>query len=166
MPNWCEYEMKVVAKDHKAIDRLLSIMNYRDSEFYLYRVASARMSVFDNTYPNVCSAIIEGDVAWSTNYWTSPRKEDDIASDTGARLARLQDICEKLDIAVEIFSREPGIGFQTHEVINNLGEIELDECVDWTEEYEDLDGVLHEEAGGFADFGEYCGANELYKERD
>lgn len=165
MPNWCEYEMKVVAKDHKAIDRLLSIMNYRDSEFYLYRVESARMSVFDNTYPNVCSAIIEGAVAWSTYQWMHPKDEGYI-SDTGAKIASLQSLCKKLDVAVEIFSREPGVGFQTHEIINNLGEIELNDCVDWTEEYEGLDGILHEETGGFDDYGEYRGTNKLYKERN
>lgn len=165
MANWCEYEMKVVSKDRKAIKRLLSIMQYKDSEYYLYRVSSAKEIIKDKVGDLHC-AIILGYVAWSTHYWASPRKEDDFVSETGARIARLQDICKKLDIAVEIFSQEPGIGFQTHEVINNLGEIELDECVDWTERYEDLDGVVHEETGGFEDYGDYRNTAELYKERN
>jgi hypothetical protein len=40
MPNWCSYTMKAVSKSKEALDRLISIMEYIDNEYYIYRCST------------------------------------------------------------------------------------------------------------------------------
>ncbi len=59
---------------------------------------------------------------------------------------------DRLNLTVEIFSSEPGIGFQEHYIINK-GEIKVDECPDYSEIwYDSSDWEGNTEKAKFAAF--------------
>jgi hypothetical protein len=74
-------------------------------------------------------------------------------------------LCEKLDIAMEVYSTETGIGFQGYYKVNNRGEIVFEECVDYTEEWFDENGNDLDEpicSGGIEGYGCFLPDKEIY----
>ena len=79
------------------------------------------------------------------NDWTEERKAKLNEPFKGINM---EDITKELNLTVEIFSSEPGVGFMEHYLVEN-GEISVDECVKYHEvenEEGDYEGV-----GGFSD---------------
>ena len=75
------------------------------------------------------------------------------------------DVCKLLGCAIEIWSSEPGMGFQEHYLIDPDGSMTITEVVGWTEaEIDENTGepVPNTEAGGFEDFGDIRDPEALY----
>lgn len=82
------------------------------------------------------SQTFAGDCKWS------------IASSINNSFDKKGDLTSKThDIAVELWSQEPGCGFEEHIIVGN-GYVDTDECEDWTEycadEYESIDELNEE----------------------
>ena len=160
MANCCEYQLKAVSKDVNALRRLYEIMEYKDPEWYIYRVQYAEMP--DDPMPEgdggLYSVCIYGDVAWATDRWFGDVTTTEKA-DNGATYTNLVELCKKLGIAVEVWAREEGMGFQSHTVCNEKGELYCD-SVDWNVEVDK--GKVVGEDGGYEEFGQFVAADELY----
>lgn len=185
MANDCAYTLKAVSKDEKSLRRLADIMQYKDNEYFIYRVFSA--DCYADVYKegdffamNIC-----GDVAWSMSSWFVTEENfnihpvKDYERDANgkkdlfkriygtAHYITLDLLCKKLDIGIEAYSAECGYGFQQHCLINHKGEEIYNETVDWSEEWEDEDGNVLDEpiiTGGFDDYEEFITAAEIYGE--
>ena len=163
MANCCGWDMMVVGKDKASLDRLLKILKYEDKEFYLYRVFDAYVNTKPRKRGDYYVARYYGDVAWSADPWVNATPNPDEKNDRGASYTNLREICKTLGIGVEIWTEEPGVGFQQHIIIDSRGEVGVDDSEDWTDGYEDEDGEEVEEEGGFADYGEFSHPDEIYE---
>lgn len=153
MANDCSFDMKVVAKDKETIDRLLSIMKYEDKEFYIYRVRDVDVLYPAEKEGDNYSAVFQGDVAWSANAWVRGIPDPNSKSETGAGYTNLVELCKTLGIKIEIWTSEPGMGFQEYILIGDNGEYDY-QTEDWNLEWgeNDDDPV---ETGGFDDYGSW-----------
>jgi hypothetical protein len=162
MANCCEYEMMIVGKTKESIERLVKIMKYEDPEFFIYRVFNVEVCEEPNQgyQSDLWVMKIFGDVAWSAESWiNSPSNKENKFN--GAYFTNLPHLCKELDIGVEIYTKEEGVGFQEHYVINNSGELVSSECEDWYCEYDEYGDFLSEE-GGIEHFGEFSFPDEIY----
>lgn len=163
MANNCRYNIMAVSKNKESLERLFRIMDYKDKEYYLYRVFDVCWITspvkFGSEY---CLAELHGDVAWSAFRWIEDEPNLTDTSSRGAHYSVFPEICEALGIGVEIWTEESGIGFQEHYIVNHDGEVLVNGCVDWAEEYEDEDGKLHESTGGFDNYMEYSDIEDIY----
>lgn len=191
MANNCEYVARIVGRKRKDVERFIRILDYRDKEGLCcrrtFRVCCDG-GIEKDSDSRFYYADIYGDVAWSVaGCWISqtrmPREEDNsypngkpmnhhFTSGGKKRFANLRatvlQICELLDCSIEIWSREPGMGFQEHYLVNHDGELVVDDSVDWAEcDYkEDLN--THElkevapELGGFEDYGDFRPLESIY----
>lgn len=172
MANNCYYDMKVVGEP-KAVQEFIRCMR-RDGEFEndgFGRVFDC--GVYEDNYTDKETeikgcAFIAGDCAWSVK--CSMMKEC-------INWRSLESETARLDLCVEVFSEELGIGFQEH-IIVDKGIVTLDDVVDVDEfciegldeeeikELTERFGItreqLFEEAeegyykhGGYANFGEF-----------
>lgn len=117
MPNYCDYDMKIVGhKDN--IKELIQIMQYKHPNYTMYRIFDA------DVYDEEDNAVyVSGDVAWSIlSTMISPPPNRTTIIDQSKRL----------NLDVEIFSTEPGIGFQEHFIIKR-GTIVVNECMEYLE---------------------------------
>lgn len=185
MANDCCGTMRVVSKDKGAIERFERIMQYKDDEFFCYRVFE-----FERT-----SIAKEGDlwvvdyatdVAWGSDKWfhdeDNPYKkirigynkktyyrEDGtsyVADDWNspiygtAHYTSVTHLCEILKIGVELWTTEPGCGFEEHAMCDSIGRMKY-KTADYSEEHND-DYELVGEKHGFEDFGDWHSALEIY----
>lgn len=164
MPNWCEYTMKAVSKSKDALDRLISILQYEDEEYYIYRCAS--VSVSDEFQEDDYFVVmLYGDVAWSCSAWFGRIERLDETIETGGHYVTLDILCERLGIAVEVFGKELGMEFQEHCLCNPNGDVLLDADTEWHCTYFDNEGnELSEpiESGGFDYYGVFDTASAIY----
>lgn len=128
MPNYCYYEMKVVGIDDN-IDELISMMNYNHPTYHFHRVFEADVYDRGDGY-----ALISGDVAWSI--YSAMLCLLGGCESTGKEYTFISNVSKSLQLKIEIFSSEPGIGFQEHYLIRN-GEMMIEGCEDYTEYYFD-----------------------------
>lgn len=173
MANNCYYDLKIVGTK-EAIEDLIEILQYKHPVLELYRVFNADVCEEGSIDNGNCYAIICGDVAWSI---ISTMLKD---ADPNGGWTNLQRETAGLNLVVEIYSSEPGIGFQEHYIIDNgtltveeeedyseywfdpdewEGETEEQKFAAFCEEY-DLDGAdFHGEgsysSGGFPDYGNW-----------
>ena len=150
MPNYCDYDMKVVSKSKDSIDKLFSIMDYKDKTRQMYRVLDVNMDKVERE-GNLFSCLFGGNVAWSCLYWVEKYDKD---------LSILPELCKELGIGIELWSSEVGVGFQEHYVINKDGVVVVKECVDYREECND-DGEVINTQGGFDNYGWYHNAENI-----
>ena len=147
MPNYCMYEMKVNGKMEnidKFISYLKSNYNYNanppkiDADKHLFRVFEANIVEKEENdgYPY---CIINGECAWSVfscmfsgehTYYDLVKKdhEKDFKGTT------LEECSKELELDIEVFSEEPGVGFMEHYLIKN-GDVIIDDCEEYREEY-------------------------------
>ena len=164
MPNWCEYTMKAVSKSKDALDRLISILQYEDEEYYIYRCASVSVS---NEFQedDYFVVMLYGDVAWSCSAWFDRVERLDKTIESGGHYVPLDTLCERLKIAVEVFGEESGMEFQEHFICNSKGDVTCDECTEWHRDLFDNDGnELPEpiESGGFDYYCDFDTASAIY----
>lgn len=167
MANNCCYEMLAVSKNKESLDRLVRIMNYKDPEYYLYRVFFVKEYERNTEPPKYLDEFhyikLVGDVAWSARPWVHDNRDLTIKSKSGAHYSNLREICKALDIGVEVFTEEPGVGFQEHYRVDHNGELTWNECAVWTQgvdENDEIDESLSE--GGLEDYLEWSNYDEIY----
>lgn len=165
MANCCSFDMMMVSKDKETLDRVFSILQYKDKEFYLYRVQDIQWDGKPYKQNGLWVGRFAGDVAWSCTNWLNGVWNDGSKSETGASYITLPELCRKLNFGVEIWASEPGMCFQEYIRINNSGTIEDNISEDWTQEFDD-DGNLVEEKGGFDDYGDWCDPEDIFKPDD
>lgn len=143
MPNYCIYDLMAVSKNKETLERLIKIMSYDDG---------------------FCYVGITGTVAWSCHSWFET--EEDTARTLGedypgrekAHYISLDLLCKRLDIAIDCFGEETGCEFQEHFIVNNNGELLVNECVEYHEYVDDdtgrvvSEGVFGDEYLEFRDF--------------
>lgn len=148
MANDCFYELR--AKGSEAnLKRLASILKYDDKEYALSRIFSAE--ICDETKDAIS---IFGDCAWSvyccmcegdSTYFNGGTP----VFDNGAKRTTIDRLAKMLNLKIEIWSEECGIGFQEHYLINEEGEFLIDDCRDASFDEED------EIIGGFPNYMEF-----------
>lgn len=153
MANVCVYKMRVVGKDKSAIERLMSIMDYRDSQYYLYRVSSVSGGKIRSTSgrrppqaDDFWSAQFRGHVAWSCYHWVHDEPDPADKADNGAGYTNMPTVCKELNLAVEIWASEHLMGFQQHIIIDNKGNVVTDVEKDLPEKFPDY-GRFSESVG-------------------
>lgn len=174
MPNLCSYAMRVVGKK-KDVEEFFKVItcnyDYTYNNFtydrHMYRIFSADSEDFVFTKhdgdvvadtvqykptsgpDDIIETEIVGSCAWSVSscmmegtstYYTSYKKEH-------TRGTTLAIESKNLNLLIEVFSEESGVGFMEHIRIIK-GEIEVDDCVEWCDSYEDANGEEVEASGG------------------
>lgn len=129
MANNCGYSLRAIAKTKEALDRLLSIMEYKDTRRYIYRVRDV-YKYDEGRIGDLFYADFEGDVAWSAHSWVYDRPSRELKISNGAQYTNLKVLCRVLGIAVEGWTCEEGFGFQEHFIIDNHGKVVTFDCVD------------------------------------
>lgn len=159
MANDCNYEMKVTGhpEDIKEFIKVIQAdYNYIKQEFsyerHLYRVFEAEYCELEeeDAENNIWSCIIYGYCAWSVyccmlegpstyyneNYPYHTVYIDGKNIEILSKGTSLIKESAKLNLTIEVFSEEIGMGFQEHFVIE-YGECIINECVDYKEYYWD-----------------------------
>ena len=185
MANDCCGEMKVVSRKRSAIKRFSRIMQYKDKEYYLYRVFQfdecwngKELSKYGNKR-GLWVAHFGFDVAWSSHEWFHGTEDFNNRLTRRDKLGRLRKlkahysnipvIAKALGIGVELFSTEPGCCFAEHAVCDAQGNFSYE-----TENYEhvypeDKNGDPDWEAeptevNGFGEaFMDFASAEEIYE---
>lgn len=185
MANDCCGSMRVVAKNKAAIERFERIMQYKDDEFFCYRVFQfERAEMFEED--GYWVAEYSTDVAWGSDKWFHDKDNPDekirigynkktyyredgtsyVADDWDspiygtAHYTSVTHLCGVLDIGVELWTTEPGCGFEEHAMADSLGRMKY-KTAEYREECTD-DGEVVGEKHGFKDFGDWHSASEIY----
>ena len=159
MANLCDFSMMVTGNKEN-IDLFYNMMN-QNGTTWMGRGAEAEI-VDVEEIDGKCRTEISGWCKWSVNASMvldaiSMRTEPEIWSGHGydkngnkLRLVTLFEACKELDLDMEVYSEEPGCGFQEHYLFKD-GNLEVSECVRYTEEYDEEkdEYVPH---GGFGDW--------------
>ena len=161
MANCCWFSMKAVSDSKDSLERLRSIMKYEDSEFFLYRLFSCddddEVSESSET-PGLFEILIYGDVAWGASPWVNDLEDTEKKASNGAHYTNLQRVCSALNVSVEVWTQEDGVGFQEHILVNNKGESSYDSLdIKFTDS-----GDESEVVGGFEDYGSFLDASEMW----
>lgn len=152
MANNCFYDLKVIGAK-ESVDELIQILQYKHPELRMYRIFSADVYEEGINSDGKYYVAVCGDVAWSISstmlraITPEPKEITNILMETA-----------RLELVVEIFSSEPGVGFQEHYIIKD-GEIKTDECLDYSEYWyysSDWEGDTEE-----AKFAAFCEEYEL-----
>ena len=142
MPNYCEYEMNVIGYP-SSVGKFIEILNinydYNDIYFlkhpkrHMYRIFEANVDDVELLSPNILLATISGYCAWSVtvcmlngpySYNNRPTLSDTKSSlDYISKGSTLETICKDLNICVEMYSDEPSMCFQEHILVDNYGNI-------------------------------------------
>lgn len=147
MPNYCYYQMKVVGAKEK-VDEFIKVMDshydYGANEFEFDRhmggrVFEVNVDEFEEIDNNVYAAIISGDCAWSVvccMFSGTLTYYNDLKSrfPETCRSTTVPIESKNLDLDIEIFSEECGMGFQEHYLVRK-GVVEIEDCVDYYEYY-------------------------------
>lgn len=142
MANICSFDMRVKGK-HENIENFYNAMTHKGN-FWMGRGAEAEFYYENEVGAEAEVAAIIGNCKWSvysalTGNAISMRDEphlwdfDDIDVST-LEFLTLDEASEKWDLTIEVYSEEPGVGFQEHYLIKS-GSFWEDECVDYTEYY-------------------------------
>lgn len=185
MANDCCGTMRVASKNKAAIERFERIMQYNDDEFFCYRVFEfERVNMFEED--GYWVAEYATDVAWGSDKWFRDSDNSDekirigynkktyyredgtsyVADDWDspiygtAHYTSVTHLCGVLDIGVELWTTEPGCGFEEHAMADSLGRMKY-ETAEYREECTD-DGEIVGEKHGFEDFGDWHSASEIY----
>lgn len=189
MANNCDYMLRFVGKDRAKVERAAKIMAYQDFErgYHLCRIFNAWKEDVIEEGNGFFSVDVSGDCAWSVascmfdeEYGNMHGRYGDpqfhVFRDWEGELCyanlliTMPMLCKELGVGVEIWSKESGIGFQEHFIVNSDGEIVEHNCVDWTEGYDvDDDGEYGEpnpekDEGGFTSWGDYFEVETIYGE--
>ena len=170
--------MRVVAKSREAIERFEDIMNFKDAEFFCYRVRGFSRFGEITCENGFFSADFETDSAWSSESWFDGGDHPDILLHIGyekrpdgtedcnkpivgtAHRTDIHTLAPKIGIAVELWATEPGVGFAEHATCTHAGETEYDtrdlsivESEENEDEYEEINdfGDEWEEWGSLKD---------------
>lgn len=180
--------MRVVSKNKDAIDRFERIMQYKDDEFFCYRVF--QFEKFDSYKDGeFYVADFSTDVAWGSDKWFHDSDKPDEKIVTGyentrkivkpdgsvemcedydkpiygtAHYTSVRHLCEVLGIGVELWTTEPGMCFEEHADCDRNGDFHY-ETAKYSEEYEDGEDGEPKEIHGFGEgFMEFMDSEDIY----
>lgn len=141
MANCCYYQLTVIGTE-AAINRLHRIMEYKDEEYYIYRVMGADLYDVEPYRDGLYSGTISGDVAWSTEHWI---EDTPMWDETCRKLyINLVELSRILGLSIELHSEECGCEFQEIGHIRH-GKVLLFESSAWVDlevTREDLDETV------------------------
>lgn len=156
MANICSFSMAVKGKKEN-IEQFINMIEQKGT-IWMGRGAVIHSQDVEELEDGKYRYQIDGDTKWSiqsslidnaVSMRTEPDKwgfGDDVDK-TKLSFVTLLEACEQLELAMEVYSEECGIGFQEHFVFDD-GELIEHEVVDYTEEYnEETDE--YELSGGF-----------------
>lgn len=174
MSNDCNYSMVAVSYKKSALEKLINIMNYKDENYYIYRVKEVDSSEI-YSYDNYYCVDIFGIVAWSCYDWFNSKElpEELIMLNYNqgnpiygtAHYITMDLLCKKLKIGIELYSDECGCCFQEHYHVDHEGNILIKDCVEWQEIWEDENGNEFDEPlsiGGFPNYGCFMDHKQIY----
>ena len=145
MANYCFFAMKIVGSKEKVEKAFSYFDNPKDSEYYvpgIYNLYTTKKIELNN---KVVAYEFTGSCRWSI-VSSMGRTIDEKSEPQGINLKSLS---EMLNLNIEAYSKESGLGFQEHFLYKNGQEI-IAECIDWQEEYEDEDaGEYIPSKGGY-----------------
>lgn len=168
MANNCEYDLRAVSKSKETLEQFIAVMKYEHPDYYLYRVFEADPDSIVS-YQDLFGVYISGDVGWSCYEWVHSSEDLNKKSGNGAHYISMRELCKRLDVGVEIFSREPGCAFQEHYVIDHTGTVLVDETEQWIVHWTDETGNLLDtpvETGGFSYYGDFLTCSEIFNEEE
>lgn len=134
MANNCLFDMRITGKE-AAIKELIAMLSWQGEfkEKGLGRVFSFDAEELEETaVPGIFVVTGYGDCAWSVLTAMCDYQE---------RSRSLESESRRLELVVEVFSSEPGVGFQEHFLIDKGNVIES-ECVDYEEHWIESCGSL------------------------
>lgn len=132
MPNYCEYVMRVKGEPRN-VDRFVNLMKADyDEPKHFWRIFDAE--VFDEECIDRMKIVdISGDCAWSVH--SCMRDGFGTYADENPKSSTtLEEQSELLQLAIEVYGSEPGVGFQEHYLYKNGEEI-INDCEDYSEMY-------------------------------
>lgn len=155
MPNYCDYDMRVVGKKEN-VDEFINVIK-ADYDYgkeipatskHLFRVFGVDV-LDDYCYTKEdgrYSCDINGYCAWSVyvcmlegiQTYYNDLKERYPDKFMGTSLLKLS---KELNLDIEVFSDEPGVGFREHYLIKN-GEFLIDDCIDLEYEETEEDEII------------------------
>lgn len=174
MANNCDFVARIVGKKD-SVKQFANAIQYKDAKDG-YCFARIFESFVLDEYEDDDRYIIElgGDCAWSVHScfmdggYTSSDAPDflkPVEYNTNNikyfTYVTAEWLCKKLGVKFEAWSREPGECFQEHMGVDEDGVRVIEECVDWTEGYDEdengdwLDYNPAKDTGGFADYGKW-----------
>ena len=140
MPNLCDYDMRVEGKKDN-VEKLLRIMKYEEP-IHMYRIFSAEIYDSKRKSEDVYVVSICGDCAWSVYVCMLEGNSCYYQGEPDG--TSLLQLTKELNLKIEIFSSEPGIGFQEHYFIDK-GKLIVDEEADYNEFWFDEENLSKEE---------------------
>ena len=147
MANNCFYDMKITGRK-EAISELIQMLKWKGKyeNSGLGRTYSCCIiEGITEIEGDIGYAVVCGDCAWSV--YTA-------MMDYHGREHSLESETERLGLIVEVYSSEPGIGFQEHILIDK-GVIEFNDCVDyeehWVEDYASIEEYNEENDTDFTE---------------
>ena len=136
MANSCLYKMHVKG-DVKNIEEFLRVMTDYDYDRHFWRVFSAEAYGKIENEDGSFTYYIDGECAWAV-YSCMLMKNGAYATGDNEKDTSLQLESKRLNLEIEVFSEEEGMGFQEHFHYKN-GEIITEESVDASCHYFDKD---------------------------
>ena len=156
MANICGFSMKVIGTEEN-IEKFIDMIKQKGT-VWMGRGAVVDFTDIEELENGKYSCQIDGDTKWSVKASLvgdaiRMRTEldkwyfgDDVDK-TKLTFITLYEACEQLKLDMEVYSEEPGCGFQEHYVFAD-GQLVTEETTDYTEEYnEETD--KWESSGGF-----------------
>lgn len=154
MPNYCDYEMKILGKKENVLRMVAYLQadyNYQDGlsncteDKHFFRVFEANVIDEAELSSETYMAVVSGYCAWSISccmlqgslsYYRNWSEERLSTLKEPFKGTHLEDVTKELDLSVEIFSKESGLEFMEHYIVES-GTITLDETHDYHEEYDE-----------------------------
>lgn len=139
MPNWCDFTMKIRGTKENCLEWFSRMSDY-EKDHHFYRMDAEILDEEETERDYVM--FLYGTCAWSLESCCR-------ASGYSEGVDLFEVNSRELELEMEAWSTEPGIGFQEHYIYKN-GECLADECRDYIEiyydedEYETFDDFLKE----------------------
>lgn len=161
MPNYCNYGMKIKGQKEN-VEKLVSYLKadyyYKEdgtvecsADKHFFRIFEVEETHSENE-GDLYSSMVYGYCAWSVyscmmqgeHTYYNRFKEKDKKEFYGTHMV---EATNELDLEVEIFSEESGMGFMEHYIIDK-GKVLVDDCVDWRELYDEEGEPIYDEETG------------------
>lgn len=158
MANNCFYDMHVRGSIDN-VDQFLDILQYKHHKYQFSRVFGADVYDFEvqsNEEGSFATAMVYGDCAWSVAVCMTDCDWSYQLSIPKYEMTTLQNMSRQLNLDIEVWSEEPGMGFQEHYLYKNGVEV-LNVCLD------DYISAFYdpEEYPNFKDFAQAIGHPEI-----
>ena len=154
MANICDFSMVVKGKKEN-IEQFINMMEQK-GDVWMGRGAYVYGQDMQKVENEIYRCQIEGETKWSVqssmvsnaiSMRTEPEKWAFHEDKATLSFVTLYEACEQLELDMEVYSEEPGCGFQEHYVFID-GVLVAEECVDYEEEYNE-ETEEYESSGGF-----------------